>query len=175
MIWVIVGGIVGLAVWIGMIGSVATDRYSDGMDIFLVGGVLGLIFATTSAAAVAAALNGLMLPILHGNEQHQTDTYQLQAIAARSDLHGQFFLGSGQVDSDPAYRFYRDTKDGGFILDSADASTAVVYQDDSTPRVVHHWITQKHPWWCVFTTGGDSYEIHVPKGSITTSTNLDLP
>lgn len=173
MIWIIVGGVVGLVVF-------ARITYSIGADLgefvdWILGGLMGLLMGAVAAGCIAAALNGLMVPILHGNEGHQSATYRLQAIAARSDVHGEFFLGSGQVDSDPAYRFYRIAPGGGFILDSADASVSTVYQDASTPRVIDRWIEPKHPWWCLFNTGSESYEIHVPKGSITPSMNLDLP
>ena len=174
MIWVIVGGIVGLIVWFAVIAECVDDSYSETFDVVM-SGFLGLLWGAIVAAIVAAALNGLMLPILHGNEAHQSATYRLQAIAARADLHGEFFLGSGQVDSDPAYRYYRTTANGGFVLDSVDATETTVYQDSSTPRLIDHWDTPKHTWWCLFSTGSESYEIHVPKGSITSSMNLDLP
>lgn len=104
-----------------------------------------------------------------------TETRDLQAITMNGSVHGSFFLGTGTVDDEQSYIFYYKTN-GGFRTDSVPADNVLIVEDNSNPRVIT--ITSFFPSWLMygpFREWDDSYEIHVPSGSVKPMINMNLP
>jgi hypothetical protein len=92
-----------------------------------------------------------------------------------STIHGDFLLGSGQVNSEFVYTFYKGDNINGFNLDFYPTSKSKIFMDEN-----------KYPYvksiWMVNPNIGDGYEIyntrhyefHVPENSIIQKYDMSL-
>ena len=95
-----------------------------------------------------------------------TTTYQIYSIADTTGFHGSFALGTGYINSYPVYYYYEGTPQTGLILKSIPAKNAVIYMDtEQSPYITDTFS---------YDTNEHHYTIHIPKGSVIHSYNLDL-
>jgi hypothetical protein len=106
-------------------------------------------------------------------------TYEIVALQDNSQVNGQFFLGSGQIDGRMTYVFYYKSGDFFQIEQAIYTDAKVKYLQDaiSSPKVT---ITQKTPKdsfinYFAFDTDlwSKKYVIEVPEGTIRNVQNLD--
>jgi hypothetical protein len=104
----------------------------------------------------------------------QTDDYKLVAIRDKDGITGQFFLGTGMIQSEQYYFYYKTNSDGSVTPDKVRAGQGVrVYEEDrqDAELVVYEWqLNQSWAWLVAFpvNSGGWSYKFHVPKGTVRT-------
>lgn len=136
-------------------------------------------------AFIALALLSISLALLIGltiykNYVPQKDEYvldsQLELVALQDNngIHGDFFLGSGFIESELYYVFYykyEDKEGAGFKTDRILAKNAIVYEQIRNDGLVKIY---------KFSRGGflrktvfERYEIFIPKGSILRQFQLD--
>lgn len=104
---------------------------------------------------------------------------ELTNIQQTSDIHGRtYFLGSGYIDSEPAFYYYENTG-GTYKLKYTDADDSEVREiTDGTPHldIQRGYYSHDNKWYTIF--GGDVdteyyyYTFYVPKGSISNSFSL---
>lgn len=136
----------------------------------LMGFMLMLIFAmiTAGISLGGAALTGLAFAT-HPVEKKRVE---LVAIRDKDGIAGTFFLGSGRIDSDQYYFFYRKLQDGGVQADKVASSKGVrVYEEQRTDAalVSYQWeFNQSWAWLFALPVrdGEYSFSFHVPTGTI---------
>jgi hypothetical protein len=125
------------------------------------GGLLGM---------VVALFVGIAAP-----HHPQVDRQDLVALRDGTSVQGSFFLGSGQIDQQPVFYYYR--KEGtGFKFDHQDADASTVFEDSQQPyMLIRTSVCNDRSWvWTACTKGSPSYEFHVPAGSVLRQVNLNL-
>lgn len=135
--------------------------------------VLVLMFMGIAAVAGIglAALIGYLFkthPIVKGRDA-------LVALRDKDGVEGQFFLGSGMLEGAPYYFYYAKLPDGGFKPGKVRVSSGVRVYEDSADGVAslisYEWEADLGLAWLIAipsSTGGYSYDFHVPKGTIRT-------
>lgn len=107
---------------------------------------------------------------------YTTVSRPLYALSNGSSVSGRFFLGSGYVDQSLTYTYIMQDKDGGYELQTLDASGVEVYQGNYQPKYVQKFGTVKaglwFPWDIVDTNETDSFR--VPTGTVDSSYNVDV-
>jgi len=87
------------------------------------------------------------------------ETYPLKAITNSTNIEGNFFLGSGNIDEDAVFYFYY-YKDGALKLSEADACFSSIYEYSGEPYVE--------------IKGGHIHKFYIPPNSITSTYELDI-
>jgi hypothetical protein len=145
--------------------------------VTLVVGLFVTLFLTFIAASIAVP-------------DHSVER-DLVALADGQSTHGSFFLGSGSVDSDPAFFWYQDDGTGGYKLKSINAYWVTIREipEGETPHMVQRCDDYSNiPKWVGWpldisedeesNSCGDSDEkswttFYVPAGSIKSNYILD--
>ena len=138
------------------------------------------------AATVVTLFGGLFASILlnfHFDEKDRIPEDRYTTLYSMNDAigtKGNFFLGSGTINTSPVYTYY--WQDGNqFRLAWVDASEAYITYSDNTPTLVHHgskqrysnWLSIGEDDWRVDVYNSDPYEFQIPKGSILQQYSLD--
>jgi len=122
---------------------------------------------------VAYVLSG----IVGANAQSEyifKDRYKLYALKDNVGVQGNFFLGSGRIDSDLKYYYLTDFEDGKKI-DSLDVDEVILKQDDN-PHIEVYEAQYKNEFirFNFINFSSDKYKIYIPEGSIKYDFNVDL-
>lgn len=146
---------------LGIAGWAGDDLDSIGFGIFSL--ILSLL--------VGAGIIGLAV-VLPASQQNSTDektvTYSLTAINTGSTVHGQFYLGYGQIDGARTLNFVTTRADGSFRVEEGDADNSVIYERTGSPTVKETTYSN-YRWWLApfrFTSFATTYKFYVPKGSV---------
>lgn len=129
---------------------------------------------------VAIVANFLcMFPVLSfcEDEYRTVDTTEIYALNDNVGVQGKFFLGSGQVNSEPYYYYIEET-DAGKHIGSISAKNAYICESNTeTPRIEMQRAFWKKYWikWLFCINASDTrYMIYIPENSVTTDFNVDL-
>lgn len=99
----------------------------------------------------------------------------LKALANRSSLEGQFFLGGGYIGEQQVINYVRDIGGGGSKIESISADEATIFEDSSSPhlRIIKTVKTMPNvvPWEIGYDMHND---FHIPAGSILSSYSVDM-
>lgn len=137
----------------------------------ILGGIAGLVISLFVSFYVKSDL----IMDKHG------ETKNIYAIADGNSVSGSFFLGSGYVDCVQYYYYYEQLDNNGFKQRKVRVEIATVFEHTDTTGYIsaYKMVLPKGHWaigWSVLTEWDLKYvyEIHIPKGSIRNSFNLDL-
>lgn len=94
---------------------------------------------------------------------------EIKSLSLQSSTQGAFFLGTGSVNNESYYFFYKELNDGGYELSKVRTCSAVIYEDSEDPYIesiagieykgeTYHDIRQHR---CM-----KLHDIHVPEGTI---------
>jgi hypothetical protein len=169
------------SVAIGLIATLILIIFmvKDGFDIEVVGfGFLGLLLTALLATFCTLPVYGIAMDDTRFSQN-------LQALNDSTSTHGSFFLGSGTVDSYPAYYYYERRDDGSFYQWQVYAANASIVETSGTPHVERvcqdnysfgHWIIWPLPMseYDHTCSPDDEAIFYVPQGSVTNTFNLDL-
>jgi hypothetical protein len=146
-------------------------RPSDGFEWILFTFFSCLFSLLPIGACVGgAALCGLMFdthPVLESTDN-------LVAIRDKDGVTGHFFLGSGMIESEQYYFYYRTNSDGSVTPDKVRAGQGVrVYEEDRSDAKLesYRWETTNSGAWLIalpVNDGGWSFKFYVPKGTVRT-------
>lgn len=120
------------------------------------------------AAVVSAVVVGLLmlLATLIPGDRTTSETYDLRAIGTSSSAEGRFFLGSGQIDGKRTLNYIAQ-EDGWSRVDQAFADDSRVFEDTDEPTVTEYSHLYWNEWvWPVAWKVGESWDFHVPAGSV---------
>lgn len=98
----------------------------------------------------------------------------LAALSDDTRTTGQFFLGSGTIDSVSTYTFIKKLNDGGYKMGHIDTANATVYESKSTPHI--DYITHCTPegFWPAQCDFQYTYRVYIPEGSIWQGYDVDV-
>jgi len=91
---------------------------------------------------------------------------ELVAFKNSTQVDGGFFLGCGQVDSKPVYKFMYKDLDGGIYLDYTSTNRSVIYfiKSGEKPYVIFHHVI----------SDVEKSEFYIPENSINYEYKVDL-
>lgn len=104
-------------------------------------------------------------------------TQKIYCLNDSTNINGKMYLFSGSIDENDVYKMYVDNNGGKSLL-KVDANNSIIYEDNKTEIQTYECKFQNK--YVVFILGEvtmfspNKYEIHIPKGSITTEYNVDL-
>lgn len=131
---------------------------------------------------VAFIVGWNFIPPVHLPDVEHSYTVPIYSSDLSSKIHGDFLLGSGQVNSEFVYTFYRGDNINGFNLDFYPTSKSKIFMDENKdPYVKVIWTVDPNIQSVDF-KGMDGYEIyntrhyefHVPENSIVQKYDMNL-
>lgn len=145
-------------------------------DDGFVSALVMFFFTLTLSSLVALCFNlacgALMQP------HHYTKSLNVIAAQDGSGLHGNFSIFGGTINNTPMYFYYVQYPDGAIKQNRAPVDRATIYEDqtDRGYVVIHSardylglfGLTDYRP------DRSDTFELHVPKGSVDPSFKFDL-
>lgn len=139
--------------------SVIILFYTDNEDWFIgiVSGMLGSFIVLMATPIYESSRTNLSRDIF--------------TLKTSSELHGNFFLGSGQVNSTNYYYYYVKDSRGGYIINNSSIKNTYLFESDTEkPHIswqrIHYAV---NPWLLPFCPKPDedtSYDLTVPVGTI---------
>lgn len=139
----------------------------DGLMAGLIGSaVFGMVFVL-----VGNGLGALWTDTIKVN---RGSTY-ITSVADGQETHGRFFLGSGYIDSEPAYFFYYTTGENRYKQGYVTGDVTIVEDSNVAPHIEYFESVSSNKNWCFLR--GDKYNdyriIYVPKGTVIQNYTLD--
>lgn len=147
------------------------DPYMNGFFERFIGFVLSIMLAAMFGGLVSAG-GALLCGLAFQSSPVKIGEYPLVAIRTKDGIEGQFFLGTGFIQSDQYYFWYRQLPNGGFQPGKTYAGQGVtVFEEARTDAVMiaYQWqLDQPWAWWVSipFSAGGTAKEFRVPTGTI---------
>ena len=163
--------IVGILIIIGSILYAIFSDLGDFIDVYL--GIL---------LSIAVTFFILMFSFLIGQELEADEIYntEKESIVALKDNNlstGQFFVGSGYMDSNLYYYYFTKNEDEGKDFHSVEAEKTTLYDDEKkeTAYIKTKKMRNSNPIInFFFITDRQEQEIHIPEGSIDYSFSINL-
>lgn len=157
---------------LGIIGGIvsgwgAVDKVLQGLLGIFIGAIIGLILMFASL---------VIAHLIFDTEYVYIDTKEVYALQDNMNTTGQFFLGSGSVDSKMKYYFIVK-EDKGMNMQSVDAKESYVNEIDNAKPNVNHYQQQfknKTVQWLTPAWPSDEYIFEIPTDSIIQNYNIDL-
>ena len=132
MLWFVLFILGGEYLWLSSESETILRAWYDGDFALLVltGLVCVLIAIVTGLlAAFVASLVGLLFP----TREDEIEKVTLVALKEDGGTQGSFFLGTGSIDGDEYYRFYKEVTGGGYQLDKIDTDEDVTIFEGGGP------------------------------------------
>lgn len=158
-------------VLIGFIVGHKISGINGAWRIFLTLTLGGMGFIT---GTLIAYLIGV-LPL--SSEYVVTEKIELVALQDTGGIRGEFFLGSGSIESEFYYVFYKKTKNGSIKFDKIQANNAVsIWEEERKDGKIDILKKKfKSKFGILFALSETTkYEIFIPKSSILKNFQLDL-
>jgi hypothetical protein len=144
------------------------------------GAFFGRLGSSIGFGFIVVVIGGIVLGLLAtftGTDESRSWETKLRALNTGSEVHGQFFLGSGRIDEDPVFSFLYEQADGGVKLSSVPADRSTVYEHETNNDRPFLTTTETHraanQFWAPFTlsprVSGYQYDFHIPEGSVLNS------
>lgn len=167
MIWIILGIVIGIALFIGGYEKLFGTCFGA-----ILGGLIGLMIAVFAGSF-----------IYDHTELVLSHKVTLESLVDGSDIHGQFFLGTGVINRVSVFTWYEQTGDNAFEQRKANANNSTVHfvKVDQQPYYVKSVRRFNDnsllKFWGINSNGGtiDSkhYDFYVPQGAIKHNYTLD--
>lgn len=152
MIWVLVGVSILFLLWV-------IDHKDNAVDV--------VHFAIVMCAVVGIYLLGNSLVASNIPATYSSAAGQpIISLDTSIGPSGSFVLGSGRIDTDAYYFYYRPTADKGYTLDQSRAKEAVIYENAPLGQgytVTRNPTLASYIWSLHYSARVD---IHIPAGSI---------
>ena len=150
------------------------EAASGGLAVLLPSVIIGIIVLMAGSVMVPDG----------DNIRYESGLVALQSDSSESSYHYDgFFVSTSYKDEYQVYNFLSKDSNGGYRLQEVGVNSAVVYEDSTpaTASFVEVWSSKN--WSAIFPWQGtnepytlESYEFHVPKGSVTSGTfDVGLP
>lgn len=142
------------------------------------GTILGAGAFIGFCVAVAGVVFGSLVGIGYSpDEIYETEKEEIFAITDNVGTSGQFYLGSGRVQSYMYYFYVTENDDGGKMMHQISSSFVPIYEDEQdNPYIVTYYKRVSDPvvrFFCI-TSESVCTEIHIPPKSIQYNFNVDL-
>lgn len=174
MFFITLGILVGIGLTIWMMVDLLELGFDGELLILGLVALVGFCLIGFMGGAGVAAVVG-MFPEKQLVESGRTE---LVALKDSQGIEGNFFLGSGQVNSEMFYFFYYSCGNSCSVFGKIPAFNARVYEDSESPHIKYFKKVFKNQAWNNFALpslgDNETSEIHIPKGSIKQGFSLDL-
>lgn len=103
-----------------------------------------------------------------------SDTQKIYCLNDNSEVSGRLYLYSGYIKEDMVYRMYVDYGEGK-KLKEVKSDYSCIIEDNNTEIVTYKtkYKSDAITWWFGENDNHETYEIHIPKGSITNDYKID--
>lgn len=92
------------------------------------------------------------------------DKTYIESLESGHSIRGYFVLGSGSVNGKDVYIYYTKNADGGYIRNRVNADNTAIYMDENEfPYLISKYVETNR----LHVQFINSYELHVPNGTIT--------
>lgn len=152
------------------------DLETISIILLIVGAALVLVglfmsFPLESEVGMIFIISGfiaLLVALLMSSLTTSTEEYDICSVKTQSEYSSCFFLGTGGMEKDDYYYFYRINEKGGKSIDRVPMQWATVYDTLSKSETPHIIIKKR---------GGsiDSAELYVPKGTVIDTYDISYP
>jgi len=124
---------------------------------------------------------GILLSLLIGAciPQKTVEIRRDKLVTLKDNIttEGSFFLGSGTINGEHKYFYYKENGQGGFLAESVNSKGVPIYEDSDTEPYIsilaNEFINRKFD--VLFIPNTDiCYAFHIPKNSIIRDYKLDL-
>ena len=146
--------------------------------IFFIIGIILVIAGFVSNNEIVTILGaifivGVFIVLTLGNmymslTKTSTEKYDICSVKTQSEYSSCFFLGTGGMEKDDYYYFYRINEKGGKSIDRVPMQRTTVY-DTLTESETPHIIIKKRG------DSIDSAELYVPKGTVIDTYEISYP
>lgn len=166
MIWLLGIPICAVIVAGSLYDDLRPHNFIDWVSVFL-----GTVLVTILCSIPLIGL-GVVVGIPFQTHPVEVGRYHLVAIRDKDGINGQFFLGTGTLQSEQYYFYYRTNSDGSVTPDRVRAGQGVrVYEEDRADAelVEYEWrLDQSWAWLVALRSNSDgwSYKFYVPKGTV---------
>ena len=166
MIFVIIGALIGIGIILFIsYGSWKADWYL----VILMSMLFGLL-----GVFAGGAVSALLVAPFVGSPPPEIQKYSLNAIQDGKGPSGRFFLGSGIVNEEASFTYYKQTAEDTYVLDTVPASdTTIVETTSSIDPYVEVQQTPDVSFWTLEWDTYPDYVFYVPEGSVQQSYVLD--
>jgi len=97
------------------------------------------------------------------------DKIQIESLEYGQSIRGYFVLGSGSVNGRDVYIYYTKNTDGGYIRNRVNSDDTIIYMDENeSPYLISKYVETNR----LHVQFINSYELHVPNGTITKTFNV---
>ncbi|KQL18830.1 hypothetical protein [Cytobacillus solani] len=167
-------GLIILAVIVGTAAAVllAIEIHADSFGEWFVSAMLGFMIG------LLTLLLGILPSFVYDTSPATPSKQEIHAIKDNNEVHGNFALGFGSVDEEQYYYYVIEDVEGFKSIEKTKVSKSKIKEDANDQPYI---LTYKHRFNSAFArfmygeySGSYSYEIHVPKNTITTEFNIDL-
>lgn len=155
---------------------VFSDMFNDpsphGVVGYMMTGLLALIL--TGIGALPCAGIAALLGVFFKCHPEKSGSWALVTLRDKDGVKGSFFLGSGTIETQPYFFYYKKNPDGSFQPGKVSASSDVrIYEEDRQDASMVEWNWELNKPWAYLiafphNTGGYALDFHVPKGTIRT-------
>lgn len=156
---------------IGLILSIVFAIHEEEGIVFGIGILMTII--ASACYLIVAVIGGLCFD---ATKVYKTEEIPIVALKDTNRANGNFFIGSGHVDTDLYYYYFTETEDGGKQFEKVDAEEALIY--DTEKENPHILIESMHHSSGLinffFVTERQRYSFYIPEGSIDYSFTIDL-
>ncbi len=129
--------------------------------------VATLIFAIIFIVGFALPLNSQIDTYKDRLDYHaidRIDKVQIESLESGQSIHGYFVLGSGSINGRDVYIYYTKNTDGGYVRNHVSADNTIIYMDENnSPYLISKYVETNR----LHVQFINSYELHVPNGTIT--------
>ncbi len=138
----------------------------------LLGWIVNLLMTVIVTGVGWLVGNGVGLLIAMAVPQHWAEVSKVDLVNLRDadGVEGNFFLGSGHIESTPYYFCYYEISDGGFVpwRVKADGDVTIYEEDRQDASLVRYQeVFKNQAWeWIAVDFHSDRYTFHIPKGTI---------
>jgi hypothetical protein len=146
--------------------------WAAGYDMHVAGGILALLISSFVACAIWVICSVTMPK---SADLVAERTYQLRALGNDSAIHGRsYFLGGGYIGEKRVLNYISQREGGAIKVERADAADSTIYEDAKTALVTVRHFDFNNGWVQTWPLGdGDTYEFHIPSGSVLNDYTVD--
>lgn len=169
MVWIIIGGIVCMAIII----NILFDKWNDLTDKFFYS-FMAILLSVLITAFVLFLASGTTSSVTEIEYDIASDT-KIIALKDNQNVNGNFYIFGGYVDED-LYYYYAYETEFGYKTEKLKADNAYIKYTDEEPhieRYVGDFANEGAYFWGV-PMCDDRYIIYVPEGTVTNEFNVDL-
>jgi len=142
--------------------------------------VFGICLTSVTSIAIGFLLFAIIgMPISYKAKQIPIEESREKLVTFKdnNNISGSFFLGTGSIEGDLYYYYYKEVGDGRYISGKISSYRCVINEtDEVSPCIVSYKSEFGNKYWKLFSFPDKHFksDIYIPKNSIVRGFKLDL-